>query len=117
MPAPYSLDLRIRIITALEAGQSVSGVAERFAVHPRTVRRYRQRWQREERLVPRRSPGRRRRIPREQEAQLLAQITAYPEASLAAHCQLWAERTGVSLSPATLCRTLQRLGWTRKKDA
>ena len=116
MPAPYSLDLRTRIIAALEAGQPVAQVAARFAVAPRTVRRYRQRWQQEGMLIPRRSPGRARRILPEQEAMLIAQVEADPDATLATHCRHWQAQTGITLSPATMCRALQRLALTRKKS-
>lgn len=53
----YSLDLRTRILSALDAGQPVAVVAERFAVSGRTVRRYRQQWQQRGSLQERTSPG------------------------------------------------------------
>lgn len=117
MPAPFSPDLRSRIISALEAGQPVATVAERFAVSQRTVRRYRQRWHAEGRLTIRRSPGRNRRIPVDQEGLLRAQVEANPDASLRTHCQRWVDQTDVVLSLATMCRALQRLKLTRKKSA
>ena len=34
MPAPMSLDLRLRIVRAVERGSSIRGAARRFAVSP-----------------------------------------------------------------------------------
>jgi transposase len=112
----YSLDLRLRIVAALETGQSVAEVAERFAVSGRTVRRYRHQWRTHGQLQIRSSPGRPRRIGVDQEAALAAQVAAHPDATLAQHCQLWYAASGQRLSPAGMCRTLQRLRLTRKKS-
>jgi YD repeat-containing protein len=113
---PYSLDLRTRIVAALDTGQPVAAVAERFAVSARTVRRYRQQWHTAGQLRARTAPGRRRVIPPEQDALLRAQVAAHPDATLAVHCQLWTEATGQQPSLATMCRALQRLRWTHKKS-
>ncbi len=82
---PFSLDLRSRIITALEAGQSTAAVAERFQVSPRTVRRYRQRWQNLGTVDPQPHPGRHRRIRSDAEALLREQVLAAPDATLREH--------------------------------
>ena len=112
----YSLDLRQRIIAALEAGQPVATVADRLSVSPRSVRRYRQQWREHETLETRPRPGRRRKIAPEQESLLLAQVAAFPDATLREHRQRWHEQTHVWVSEATLCRALQRLAWTVKKS-
>lgn len=112
----YSLDLRQRIIAALEAGQSVATVAERLSVSPRSVRRYRQQWREQGTLDGRLRPGRRRKIAADQEAMLLAQVAAAPDATLREHRQRWHAQTGVWVSEATLCRALQRLALTVKKS-
>lgn len=114
---PYSLDLRQRIIAALASGQPVAVVAERFAVSARTVRRYRQQWQEQHTLSPRPIPGRQRLIPVALDEELRQQVASHPDATLREHCQLWAIHTGQRLSPATMCRALQRLAWTVKKSA
>jgi transposase len=112
----YSLDLRQRIIAALEHGESVREVATRFAVSPRTVRRYRHQWQEARTLVARTSPGRPPLIPSDQHDALRAQVLADPDARLIDHCQQWAVSTGVVVSEATMCRTLQKLALTHKKS-
>jgi transposase len=113
---PYSLDLRERIIAALEAGERTGQVAARFAVSDRTVRRYRQLLREQSSLAPRPIPGRRR-LTAGREADVLAQVQADPDATLAEHCRAWQARTGQRLSLATMHRALQRLQWTVKKSA
>jgi transposase len=110
----YSLDLRERIVQAVDGGQSAREVAERFAVGVTTVRRFVQRAAAAD-LAPRVSPGRPRMIDPELTLRLTAQLEAHPDATLAEHCQRWAAEQGVRLSPATLSRAITRLGWTRKK--
>ena len=61
-------------------------------------------------------PGRSRRIGREAEAALVAQVRAAPDATLAEHCATWAASTGVGVSPATMSRALGRAGWPLKKS-
>ncbi|MDQ3525792.1 MAG: helix-turn-helix domain-containing protein [Chloroflexota bacterium] len=112
----YSLDLRQRIIAALDAGQSVATVAERLSVSPRSVRRYRQQWRQQHTLEPRPRPGRHRKIPSDQEAMLLAQVEAAPDATLREHRQRWHDQTGAWVSASTFCRALQRLQLTVKKS-
>jgi transposase len=113
----YSLDLRERIIAALEVGQTVAEVALRFAVSPRTVRRYRQQWRDAGSLVARTSPGRPPLIDPDQHAALTMLVLATPDATLTEYCQQWTAASGVSVSAATMCRTLQQLELTRKKSA
>lgn len=112
----YSLDLRQRIMAALDAGQSVATVADRLSVSRRSVRRYRQQWREQGTLASRPRPGRRRKIPVKEEALLLKQVQAFPDATLREHRQRWHAQTGVWVSEATLCRALQRLALTVKKS-
>ena len=59
--------------------------------------------------------GRPRMLGPSQEPVLAAQAAAAPDATLAEHCQRWAEQTGVRVSVSTMGRWLRRLGLTRKK--
>lgn len=110
---PYSLDLRERIVKAVDEGQSSEEVAERYEIGERTVRRYVQRRKERGNLEADVSPGRPREI--DQETALLKQSEKYPDATLEKHCERWEKHKKVKVSPATLCRSLQRLGQTRKK--
>lgn len=112
----FSFDLRQRIIAALDAGHSTTVVAERFSVSPRTVRRYRQRWRERGTLDPTPHPGKHRKIRGADEARLREQVLAAPDATLREHRVQWHARTGVWVSESTLCRTLQRMELTVKKN-
>jgi transposase len=111
----YSLDLRERIVAAVEDGHSRSEVARLFGVSRRTVGRYVRQQAETADLRARPIPGRQRAIAAEQEAQLTAQLQAHSSATLEQHRQLWAETTGVRVSVATMFRAINRLGWTWKK--
>jgi transposase len=113
---PFSPDLRHRVVAALDAGQPTAVVAERFQVSPRTVRRYRQRWRTHGTLAPTPHPGRHRKIRGADEAALREQVLAAPDATLREHRLQWHARTGIWVSESTLCRALQRMQLTLKKN-
>ena len=113
----YSLDLRERVVTATEQGMTIPQAAALFQVSDATIERWRRRARETGELMPRTSPGRPRAIPGEWEADVRAQLDLMPDATLVQHCQRWQATHGVKVSPATMCRTLQRLGWTLKKSA
>ena len=108
-------DVRERALAAVEDGHRLGDVAAMFRVDPSTLRR----WRRRQRLtgscrtVPR--SGRPRRISVADETALRAQVAAHPDATLAAHCQLWQADRGVVVSVPTMGRALRRLGLTLKK--
>lgn len=111
----YHLDLRERVVTAVADGTPVAVVAKRFQVHPSTIYRYLARQHTQGTLTPGVSSGRSRAIPPAAHDQLIRQLARDPSATLAEQCAQWQRCTGVSLSPATMSRTIHRLGWTRKK--
>ncbi len=111
----YSLDLRQRIVAALDAGKAPSEIAPLFGVGVSTVKRYRQQWRETGALDPRTSPGRTPTIRPEQRERLRAQLVEHPTAILEEHCALWAAQTGVWVSITTMSRESRRLGFTRKK--
>ena len=113
----YSLDLRQRIVQAVADGQAKAAVARRFAVSLSTVKRYVRQVTRAGTLTPKPRPGRPRRIPVGQEPALADQVGAANAATLAEHCQAWADRHGVVVGPATMSRALARAGLPRKKGA
>ncbi|WP_220201101.1 hypothetical protein [Reticulibacter mediterranei] len=49
------------------------------------------------------------------QAHLLAQLEAHPDLRREEHCRLYKETHGIEVSPASITRARQRLGWTRKK--
>jgi len=112
----YSLDLRRRIVEAVEEGQKHQDVAARFKVGVATVRRYLSR-SRAGALAAKAPPGRSALIPAEAYGLLSEQVRQHNDATLAKHCELWEAQQGVKVSVAVMCRTLQRAGLLRKKDA
>src|SRR5215212_198157 len=111
----YTIDLRQRILQAVDEGCTCEEAAALFEVHVATVRRYQRLRTLQGDLAPRTSPGRSLRIKPSEEAALRAQVAAYPDALLAEHCDRWAEQTRQVVSVATMSRTLARLKLTRKK--
>ncbi len=112
----YSVDLRQRVLAAVDRGMPRSQVVATFGVSLATLKRW---------LILRRScpelpaqspPGRPGTIGPEQEAALRAQLAEHPDATFAQHAQLWQAGQGSALSEWTLGRAIRRLGWTRKKS-
>ena len=112
----YSADLRERLLGAIDAGLSQAEAARLFGVSGSSIKRWRTQQRQTGSLAARRRTGRRRHVRPEQEATLLAQVAATPDATLAEHCAMWAASTGVHLSTATMSRTLTRLDQPRKKS-
>jgi len=111
----YHLDLRQRIVAAVADGLPVEQTAARFHVHRSTVFRYLAQHRERGTLVPHQHPGPAPAVAAADEAALVAQLQQHPTATLATHCDRWAATTGRRISPATMSRTIRRLGWTRKK--
>lgn len=112
----YSTDLRQRVLAASDGALSNRQVAERFQVSKGTVERWRRQRRETGQVSAGQSTGRPRAIPPEQADLLQAQVQAWPDATLVEHCAQWARTAGREVSPATMCRALQRLGWTVKKS-
>ena len=117
MPCAYSLDLRERLLRANAAGLSAAEIERTTGVSARTLRRWRHRQQHGQSLTPGHAPGRALTISPDQWDALRVQVAAHSDATLAEHCDHWATEQGVRVSPATMCRLLQRLGLPLKKRA
>ena len=112
----YSADLRERLLGAIDAGLPQVEAARLFGVSGSSIKRWRQQVRQTGTLVARPRTGRRRRVRPEEEAALLAQVAATPDATLAEHWAAWETATGIHLSTATMSRTLTRLDQPRKKS-
>jgi transposase len=111
----YSLDLRTRVIAAVQRGMPDATVAATFGVSVSTIKRW-WRLHRAGDLTPRAIPGRPARLHDTLVSGLAAQLAARPDATLAEHCATWTETTGQVVSAATMRRAIVALGWTRKKS-
>jgi transposase len=111
----YSIDLRERLLRAVDAGLPQAEASRLFGVGTSTIKRWRRRRERGA-LAPTPKPGRPPRIGRDQWPALTAQVAAHPDATLAEHCDRWAQDHGARVSVATMSRLLQQLGLPLKKS-
>jgi transposase len=115
MPRGYSRDLRERLLQAVASGRPVVEIARITGVSASSLRRWKHTAASGASLAPGSSPGGPRKIGREAEAALHAQVAAQPDATLAEHCAQWAAAGRVAVSVATMSRALTRLGLPLKK--
>ena len=110
--APYSIDLRERVVRAWDASGDADEVAARFSVSRAWVHRLVQRRRETGSIAPRKQAKFRSRVLATQEQRLKDLVTAKPDATLA---EL---REGLPTTAAlsTLWLELDRLGLTFKKN-
>ena len=111
-----SLDLRERAVAAVESGMKRAQVCQVFGIHRNTLGRWHKR-ARSGTLAPVPPAGAARKMEPQDQALLLSQLQARPDATVDEHLRLWQEAGHKSVSRATLGRAILRLGWTRKKRA
>ena len=113
----YSLDLRERVLAAVDRGMSRTQAAQQFQVGRATITTWVKLRRESGSLASHSPPGRPRTIgPADQDA-LLAQLTAQPDATLPVHVASWvAQHPAQLLSVASMSRAIRRLDWTRKKS-
>lgn len=111
--AAYSMDLRDRVVAACDAGrESRAEIAKRFKVSTAWVRRLLQRRRELGHYGPLTTKrGRKPVFDGPLQKRLEALIAEQPDATLAE----LRDRTGVDCTLAAMCKTLQRLGYRRKK--
>lgn len=112
---PYSLDLRQRVLRAIDTGQSQAVVAQTFSVSITTIKRYLKQQREVGHVVSKPIPGRPSIKGAALQAGLLDQLEADPDATREQHCQMWEARTGTKASPASISRSRMAVGWTQKK--
>jgi transposase len=115
MPTTLSVDLRQRVVTAVEAGATCRQAAERFGVSRASVSRWSQQKQREGHVTPKPLGGDQRSHHVEDHADLILQTyEAHPQIFLHELRAALLEH-GVEISTSSLSRFLARHGITRKK--
>ena len=111
--APYSLDLRQRVVRACERGLRPAAVAAQFEVSVAWVYRLVQRQRETGSIAPRKQTKFRGRTrSNEEETRLVALVTARPDTTLAELQQALPTRAALS----TLWRAIDRRGLTLKKN-
>jgi transposase len=113
----YTVDLRERLLGAIDAGLSQAEASRLFGVGTSTITRWRQRRAETQTLQPTPRPGRTPHIGAAQAADLAAQVAAHTDATLGEHCALWTQEHERAVSVATMSRTIRRLGITVKKSS
>jgi transposase len=107
----YSMDLRVRVLAACDAGDTTAEVAEAFAVSEAWVRRLKQRRRQTGEVGPR-TPARPGPALAPHADRLLALVRQSPGLTAAEY----RDRLGVGVSVLTAWRMLRRLGLTHKKS-
>lgn len=111
----YSLDLRHRILEALQNGATRQETGQRFCVSLATVKRYKRQWQAHQSLEPKPIPGRPALIKAEQHQEFAELVASRSDWTLEALGEAWQHITGIKPTVSVLSDTCQRLKITRKK--
>ncbi len=112
----YSKDLRMRVLTACDRGMPREEIVRVLGVSAPTIRRYLRLRRQTGGVEAKPVPGPPARKGRALEAFLPAQARANPDLTLAEHCELFEEQSGVRVSTATMSRAFGRLGLALKKS-
>ena len=116
MPAPMSLDLRMRIVRAVEQGSSIRQAARRFAVSPSAAIKLMQRLRATGSAAPAQFGGHRRPLLEPHEGELRRLIAVTPDLTLAELQGELERRHGLAVALSTLHNALRRLGLRHKKS-
>ena len=116
MPAPMSMDLRERIVHAVERGSSIREAARRFAVSPSAAIKLMQRVRATGSAAPARYGGHRPRVLGSHGADLRRLVEATPDLTLAELQTELQRRCGLQAGLSTIHKALRRIGLRHKKS-
>jgi transposase len=111
----YSVDLRQRIVSAVEGGMSKAQAARTFSVSLSSVKRYVNKAKWGESLAPKKRPGSLPKLDEKARKLLEDDLRERPYLTLQDRCEYIEVMTGLSVSRSTMCRAIARIGPTRKK--
>jgi transposase len=111
-----SLDLRRRIVGAVEGGSSIREAARRFAVSPSAAIKLMQRVRTTGSAAPARFGGHRRRLLEPHETELRDLVEAHPDVTLAELRAELERRVGIVAGLSTIHKALRRLDLRHKKS-
>ena len=112
----YSVDLRERLLGAIDAGLSHAEASRLFGVGTSTITWWVQQRRDTGTVAPKARSGRRPALGADHAAALRTQVAQHADATLAEHCHRWAAEHGSHVSVATMSRAIRRLGITVKKS-
>lgn len=114
---PYSEDLRLRIVKAVQDGMSKSGAARLFGVSLSSVKRYVRIARQGSSLEPRKGGGRPPKTHRIAERLLEKDVESRPAATVYERRRFLERLTGKTLSDSTVRRLLKNMGFSQKNGA
>ena len=113
---PYSKDLRLKVLAAVDRGMPRAEAAQVFGVSVPTIKRYLKLRRETGDVEPKKPvPGPEAHKGTLLEAALPGQVRANPDLTLEEHCELLEEAEGVHVSAASVSRALKRLSLPLKK--
>jgi transposase len=115
---PYSKDLRLRVLAAVDAGKPREQVAKTFSVSMPTIKRWLKRRRETGDVEPKPIPGRPSRKGEMLRSWLPKQLEANDDLTLEEHREAFEEEFGEAVSTSTVGRAIARLpdgGWPIKK--
>jgi transposase len=116
---PYSKDLRLRVLSAVDAGMPREEVAKTFSVSMPTIKRWLKRRRETGDVQPKPIPGRPSRKGRMLKEWLPDHLEANDDLTLEEHREAFEEEFGEEVSTSTIGRAIARLpdgGWPLKKS-
>jgi len=111
----YSLDLRTRVLDAIDGGMPRAKAVRVFQVSLGSIKRWLRQRQTTGSFAPKPRPGKSSSITPGQAPTLRFYLDQFPDATLDEHAARWNADHGTQLSHWTLGRAIRRLGWSRKK--
>jgi transposase len=115
---PYCQDLRKRVVAKAQAGkQTQASIAATFRVSLSTVEKWLRRKRETGKITPLPPPHGPNRVLQDHAPLIRRQVKQQPDITLAELCGRISSRIGITVSPSTMCRELQRLRLPRKKVA
>src|SRR5437660_3689482 len=115
---PYSKDLRLRVLAAVDAGTPREQVAKTFSVSVPTIKRWLKRRRETGDVQPKPIPGRTLRKGTMLQCWLPNQLETNHDLTLEEHSEAFEEEFGEAVSTSTVGRAIARLpdgGWPLKK--
>jgi transposase len=116
---PYSKDLRLRVLSAVDRGVPREQVAQTFSVSIPTIKRWLRRRRETGDVKPRAIPGRPSRKGAMLKEWLPHHLEANDDLTLEEHREAFGEEFGEEVSTSTIGRAIARLpdgGWPLKKS-
>jgi transposase len=116
---PYSKDLRLRVLAAVDAGTPREQVAKTFSVSVPTIKRWLKRRRETGDVQPKPIPGRTLRKGTMLQCWLPNQLETNHDLTLEEHSEAFEEEFGEAVSTSTVGRAIARLpdgGWPLKKS-